>query len=91
MYDLTVDTDTHEFLTNGITSHNSQGSQWKYVLVHLPNRTANSFFVTNKMLYTAITRGQTAVWLIGDKDEFSRLSCNVPKGRHNGLIQMLNN
>jgi len=53
-----------------MTCHKSQGGQWKTVFIeqpYLPNGIDISYF---RWLYTAITRAQEKLYLIGFKDDF---------------------
>ena len=53
-----------------ITCHKSQGGQWKTVFVeqpYLPNGVSKEYY---RWLYTAITRAQEKLYLIGFKDDF---------------------
>lgn len=50
-----------------ITIHKAQGSEWKVVVVFIPRRKSNPFFVTNKMLYVALTRAQKHLTIICPK------------------------
>ena len=53
-----------------MTCHKSQGGQWKTVFIeqpYLPNGQDISYF---RWLYTAITRAQEKLYLIGFKDDF---------------------
>lgn len=53
-----------------ITCHKSQGGQWKTVFVEqpfLPDGVSKEYY---RWLYTAITRAQEKLYLIGFKDEF---------------------
>jgi len=53
-----------------ITCHKSQGGQWKTVFIeqpYLPEGQNQSYF---RWLYTAVTRAQEKLYLIGFKDEF---------------------
>ncbi|WP_298766576.1 AAA family ATPase [uncultured Polaribacter sp.] len=53
-----------------MTCHKSQGGQWKTVFVeqpYLPDGVSKAYF---RWLYTAITRAQEKLYLIGFKDEF---------------------
>jgi intein/homing endonuclease len=62
MYDLEVP-GSHSFVSNGIVSHNSQGSEWGFALIYNPNPTR---FVTRKLIYTGFTRAQVMVIYVGD-------------------------
>ena len=53
-----------------VTCHKSQGGQWKHVFVeqpYLPNGVDRDYL---RWLYTAVTRSQSRLYLIGFKDEF---------------------
>ena len=53
-----------------ITCHKSQGGQWNNVFVeqpYLPNGQDISYL---RWLYTAVTRAQNKLYLIGFKDEY---------------------
>ncbi|WP_405607649.1 ATP-dependent RecD-like DNA helicase [Polaribacter sp. Asnod1-A03] len=53
-----------------ITCHKSQGGQWKTVFIeqpYLPEGVSKAYF---RWLYTAVTRAQEKLYLIGFKDEF---------------------
>ena len=53
-----------------ITCHKSQGGQWQNVFIeqpYLPDGVSKEYF---RWLYTAITRAQKKLYLIGFKDEF---------------------
>lgn len=53
-----------------ITCHKSQGGQWKTVFIeqpYLPEGVSKEYY---RWLYTAITRAQEKLYLIGFKDEF---------------------
>ena len=53
-----------------ITCHKSQGGQWKTVFVeqpYLPDGVSKEYY---RWLYTAITRAQEKLYLIGFKDDF---------------------
>lgn len=70
-------TETKDLSTNLInlaycmTIHKAQGSQAPIVLIYLPySRREN--FITNNLLYTAVTRAQQNVVLIGDIGTFER-------------------
>lgn len=53
-----------------MTCHKSQGGQWRTVFIeqpYLPNGVSKEYF---RWLYTAVTRTQEKLYLIGFKDEF---------------------
>ncbi|MCW2769738.1 MAG: recD, partial [Aeromicrobium sp.] len=53
-----------------MTVHRSQGSQFEHVTVLLPGD--ESRLLTRELLYTALTRAQTTVTLIGSEDAVRR-------------------
>lgn len=55
-----------------MTCHRSQGSEWKYVVAYFPKNSANFKFLTRNLIYTIITRGKNAVWIVGDIEEVQR-------------------
>ena len=63
MFDLHVP-GSHTFLTNGLISHNSQGSEYPVVIV--PLLKAHFMMLQRNLLYTAITRGRKKVFLVGE-------------------------
>lgn len=64
MYDLYINDDSHSFISNGFVSHNSQGSEWPYVIIFIPPHVSNSSFLTRNLLYTAITRAKRKCWIV---------------------------
>lgn len=58
----------HMDLAYAITVHKAQGSQWERVVVPL----FQSRLLDRTLLYTAITRAQTQVVLVGDRNAFER-------------------
>jgi len=54
-----------------ITVHKSQGSEWEYVIYHLPSYTDDKKFVNFNLTYTAITRPRKALWIIGDEEQLN--------------------
>lgn len=52
-------------LAYALTVHKSQGSDYAHIIV--PISKENSFSWRRKLLYTAVTRAKTKVWIIGDK------------------------
>jgi exodeoxyribonuclease-5 len=53
-----------------ITCHKSQGGQWKTIFIeqpYLPEGPSKEYF---RWLYTAITRAQEKLYLIGFKDDY---------------------
>ena len=52
-------------LSHCITVHKAQGQEWRRIF--LPWCPAHHFMLNREVLYTAITRGQTAVWWLGPR------------------------
>jgi len=53
-----------------ITCHKSQGGQWKNVFIEQPYLPDGSDFSYFRWLYTAVTRAQTNLYLVGFKNDF---------------------
>jgi exodeoxyribonuclease V alpha subunit len=71
---------------HAMTVHRSQGSQFRRVSVVLPP--ADSPLMTRELLYTAVTRAERAVRVIGTEDAV-RAAIGRPAGRASGLRQRL--
>lgn len=65
-----------------MTIHKSQGSEFDHVIVSLPD--ADSPVLTRELLYTAITRGRTAVTVVADEAALRR-AISEPVRRASGL------
>ena len=50
---------------HAMTIHKSQGSQFDEVVVVLPNEASR--LLTRQLLYTAVTRARSRVWVVGDE------------------------
>ena len=71
-----------------ITVHKSQGSEYKAVLVPLVD--APRALLTRNMLYTAVTRAEKLVILIGRMGVMqTMIENNIRQHKHTGLAQML--
>jgi exodeoxyribonuclease V alpha subunit len=74
-------------VTFALTIHKSQGSEWKYVAVYLPQSKSYDF-VDYRMIYTAITRSKTKIWVVGKMihhkrpDPHDNLSYRIIKSHH---------
>ena len=71
---------------HAMTVHKSQGSQFRSVAVVLPEPT--SPILTRELLYTAVTRAQEHLIVIGDEDSV-RAAVARPIGRATGLRDRL--
>ena len=69
VYDVTVP-EYHEFITNGIVSHNSQGSQWGKILLYNEKLPSYSSRKHMKWLYTGVTRAEDRLILVTKKDGY---------------------
>ena len=63
MFDLHVPR-THAFVTNGLISHNSQGSEYPVVII--PLLKGHFMMLQRNLVYTAITRGRKKVFVVGE-------------------------
>ena len=61
--DLIIDDLTHSFAK---TVHKSQGSEYEYVILYIPDN--SNMFININLLYTAITRTKTTLWIICDRN-----------------------
>ncbi len=64
VYDLTVP-GAENFTSNGFVSHNSQGSEYRAVVI--PLMTQHYLMLQRNLLYTAVTRAKALVVLVGTK------------------------
>jgi len=62
-----------------LTVHKSQGSQYKYVAIPLSN--SHYIMLNNRWFYTAITRAEQKVFLVGQQYAFNRACSNVETAR----------
>jgi len=81
-YEKTIDTNEikHSFCK---TVHKSQGSEYEYVIIYLPNM--NNDMVNINLLYTAITRAKNTVWLVGNKDNLAEICKRKLKSKYDKL------
>lgn len=61
--------------SSAITAHKSQGSEWPYVIMFIPNREKETRFITSNMLYTIMSRAKMALYVIGN-EQFINSRCN---------------
>ncbi|MEK7070218.1 MAG: AAA family ATPase [Patescibacteria group bacterium] len=65
------------------TIHKSQGSEYKYVLLYLPEKeggSGSSSFLNKSLMYTALTRASKMFLMIGNRIEIEN-ACSRPKER----------
>lgn len=77
--------------TYALTIHKSQGSEWDYIIVVVPNRNNSGSFITKNLLYTAITRARKGVFCIGNKAAWLKGIVNVEKEPRQLLSYFINN
>ena len=74
-----------------ITVHKSQGSEYPFLIIPL-GRNCPPMLMTRNLIYTAITRGEQMVIVLGSAEVFGRM---VENDRHvcrnTGLIHFLKN
>ena len=71
-----------------ITVHKSQGSE--YPIVIIPAYRAPEMLLTRNMLYTAVTRAQNMVIIVGDRDVVQTMVANNRQSlRYTGLTSLL--
>lgn len=69
-------------LAYAISIHKTQGSEYENVFLVLdPTNTANNFFVTKNMLYTAVSRAKEKLIIFGQKKEFIKYCKKLPRQR----------
>jgi len=66
-------------LAYAVSIHKSQGSEYETVII--PISSEHNFILNKSLVYTAITRGKSKVYLIGEKNVFRRVIRNKTKGR----------
>lgn len=64
-------------LAHAFTVHASQGSEYRFVIIYIPDRLNSGSFINYKLLYTAITRAIDAVYII--EEEWGAITCGVDK------------
>jgi exodeoxyribonuclease V alpha subunit len=71
-----------------VTVHKSQGSE--YPIVIIPMGGAPSMLLTRNLLYTAVTRAQNMVILVGNEDVVRKMvDNNKQMMRYTGLCDLL--
>ena len=76
-------------LAYAVSIHKSQGSEFDTVII--PISSEHNFILNKSLVYTAITRGKSKVYLIGERNVFRRVILNKTKGfRYTDLQNQLN-
>lgn len=84
--ELTVLLLRHSF---ALTTHLAQGSEWDFVIIYIPENTANSRFLNRRLIYTALTRAKLALWCIGDVVSLNLSAIRPPAYRCDNLAMRL--
>ena len=74
-------------LAYALTVHKAQGSQWPRIIVPI----IGNRYLDRSLIYTAVTRAQQQVLLVGDEAAARRAVMDLPRAhmRHTGLSSML--
>jgi hypothetical protein len=75
--------------SSAITIHKSQGSENDFIIVYIPFK-ENTTFLNCNLLYTALTRTKTYVWLVGSKQIIINMCSKYQKIRKEKLNVKLN-
>lgn len=76
-YDALTEAQNDLQLAYAVTIHKSQGSEYDVVILVIPE---DSYFVDQRMMYTAVTRGKKVV-IVGDPDAILRAMNRLPTSR----------
>ena len=71
-------------LAYATTIHKSQGSEFPIVII--PMASAPHMLLTRNILYTGITRGKSAVILVGDIQIMNKMIGNTNFGKRNSTL-----
>lgn len=72
-----------------LSCHKSQGSEYEYVVLYIPEDKSFSNFLNINLLYTAITRTKKMIWVVASKNTLERASMTNLPARFDGLTDML--
>lgn len=81
MYDMEVEKD-HSYISSSCYSHNSQGSEYQYVILPFVNQFGKMLLQRN-LLYTALTRAKLKVILVGHESAVERAISNASVHKRN--------
>lgn len=84
--ELFVDHLTHSW---SVSCHKSQGSEYEYVILYLPEDKSFTSFLNINLLYTAITRTKRSIWVVGNKTTLEKTSATDAPIRYDGLSSLL--
>src|SRR5215469_584024 len=87
MFDIEVD-GIHSFVSNGFVCHNSQGSEYKAVVLVM--HSSQYMMLQRNLLYTGLTRARNLCLLVGDKRAIGRaVKNNKTTKRYTRLAERL--
>lgn len=73
-----------------LTTHKSQGSEWDFIFVYIPeDMKASKGFFNRNLLYTAITRGKRCVYIIGNTLAAQQAAVLKPHKRYESVCDRL--
>lgn len=84
--DLTVKYLDHAF---AISIHKSQGSEWKTVIIYIPQESLPGEFINQKLLYTSVTRSKSGCIIVGNIECFLLGCLRKPKSPYENLEQFI--
>lgn len=73
-----------------LTVHKSQGSEYDFVIFYVPpGKKVSKSFLCRNLLYTAVSRGKRAVWVVGDIPTMEKMAETRPARRFECLGEWL--
>ena len=92
MYDDDIDMSElktiHLDHSTAITVHKIQGSENEFIIIFLPDE-ENSSFLNCNLLYTALTRTKTILWIVGSTKALQNTASKTQKSRQENLCKKL--
>lgn len=90
--DTDLPVSTHLDHAYSLTINKSQGSEYSTVILYIPSRDSNDFFLNQNLIYTAITRAKKMLWIICEKanDFFKGCNKRLPASRDSVLLDLKN-
>ena len=78
-------------ISYAMTGHKMQGSENKYIICWFPSNPVNKGFLNLNFLYTALTRSQVGVYIVGNLEQVKAGISTKPKPRYDKLAQRIIN
>lgn len=72
-------------LSYALTVHKSQGSEWDYIIVYIPPGITSFQFLSQNLIYTALTRCHVEMWLVGEIEIFQTIVHRKIELRNEGM------